>query len=126
MLIVSEYISSKRTRTLAYPRVVGDVEHSRSMKDTFAEGLLHDRVWGRRGMHGSFPTLGIGYLTGEKGQQVAVTEAISMPAEVCSQHRALPSSWIWSLSGEVIFTQPFMGRIRKSLLAASWAEHSRE
>lgn len=88
MLIVSEYISSKRTLTLAYSCVVGDVEHSRSMKDTFAEGLLHDRVWGQRGMHGSFPTLGIGYLTGEKGQQVAGTEVISMPAEVCSQQQS--------------------------------------
>ena len=74
--------------TLAYPCVVGDVEHSRSMKDTFAEGLLHDRVWGQRGMHGSFPTLGIGCLTGEEGQQVAVTEVISTLAEVCSQQQS--------------------------------------
>lgn len=88
MLIVSKYISSKRMLTLAYPCAVGDVEHSRSMKDTFAVDLLHDRVWGQRGCIGSFPTLGIGCLTGEEGQQVAVMQVISTPAEVCSQQQS--------------------------------------
>lgn len=61
--------------------LLGDVEYSRSMKYTFAEGLQCDRAWGQRGMHGPFSTQGIARLPGEKGQ-VAVMEVISAPAQV--------------------------------------------
>lgn len=60
--------------------LLGDVEYSRSMKYTSAEGLLFDRVWGQRGMHGPLFYLGIACLTGKEGQE-AVMEVISAPAQ---------------------------------------------
>lgn len=71
--------------------MLGDVAHSRSMKHTFAEGLLCDRVWGQGWVQGPLSTLEIMCLTWEKGQQVAVMEVIRAPAQVWSQEPSTAS-----------------------------------